>query len=237
MADQDEREDDDSAAERRLVQARQSIGRSFDELISRVGSSAPEQVEQSGEPEPVDQEEDDDLVDPPAAQHVGGEDDDLTQSPPPVATGGGVPADVEARLTAWVNARVEAAERRLELQSKALEAALGEEAVSARRAGEQVDAAREALIRATEIALRAVGESVEGAKAELSTAASERAETSLAETETRVRGLGSVLQDELRDTIVGSNQETLERAVGEATQRVRNEVELALREAREHRSG
>ena len=137
-----ERDDVDSAAEERLVRARQSISRSFDELISRVGSpsrpESPVTVEHQGPTEP---EEDDDLADPPAAARDF-EDDEIF---PPTPVGSAAVEGVEARLNALVNARVEAAERRLELQSKALEAALGEEAVSARRAAEQVEAAREAL--------------------------------------------------------------------------------------------
>src|SRR5687767_14652760 len=117
---------DEGNSEERISRAREAIDRSFAELASRGGSMP------SGAAPP-----------PPSPPPPAG--------PPPGGSGGGggdheferrVAAATEAidrRVHETVSARLGAAERRLELQSKALEAALGEEAVQARIAVEQIE--------------------------------------------------------------------------------------------------
>ena len=116
----------DDEAERRISRARSAIGKSFEELITRGERTT---------------------GDPPSSPRVGpgGPAPDVERPPPEAGSSDelapgsidAITASVERRVSAWVDGRVRAAERRLELQSEAFEAALGEEAVGARRATEQ----------------------------------------------------------------------------------------------------
>ena len=122
MAEPGERSDHEDEAERRIARARAAIGKSFEELIARSEAgpqtasppprppaAAPPDIEGSRvEPEAPTPP----LPPPPAGASEGADPDDIA-------------AVVERRVSAWVDGRVRAAERRLELQSEAFEAALG----------------------------------------------------------------------------------------------------------------
>ena len=151
MPEPGERTDPEREAERRIARARAAISSSFEELIDRGHRGA-------GQPPPA----------PPA-----------DPQPPGIEAGSGVPPAaggpaasvediviaVERRVSAWVDGRVQAAERRLELQSEAYAMALEEAEQRADslggatpgRAGVAADehlAAIDARLAATEATLR-----------------------------------------------------------------------------------
>ncbi len=206
MAEPEEHNDQEDEAELRIRRARSAIGKSFEELIARGERGAGS----SGAPSPdisvVRVEEDE--ADAPAA----GSADDIA-------------ASVERRVSAWVDGRVRAAERRLELQSEAFEAALGEEAVGARRATEQVEAVRRSLAAAADQALSEVSAAVQAGREELSGEVRDRVDAALKEAELRVRSLGTAMQDEFRTSVAEANRKRIDEEVGAAVAGLRETAE------------
>ena len=238
MAEPGERSDQEDDAERRIARARSAIGKSFEELIAR-GETAAKAVEPPGPWRRLSSR-------PPAdrrptsraprssrsrrrrrlaARRSGGR------------AGAGNPDDiaasVERRVSAWVDGRVRAAERRLELQSEAFEAALGEEAVGSRRATEQVEKVRKSLAVAADQALNEVATAVNDARDELNAEVRERVDAALAQAEVRVRALGTAMQDEFRSSVAEANQERVEDAVKAAAAGLQEAADRARSELRD----
>lgn len=139
---------DDDEAEQRIARARATIGKSFEELIARTENQAAElgtaplpAVGDPAEGAPPPSWE------PAAAAREGGHPAELAEGDVErrivEATAG-----IEARISEWVNGRVHAAERRLELQSQALEASLGQGAESAQHAIQEIERAKAELAEA-----------------------------------------------------------------------------------------
>lgn len=157
VAEPDERLGQEDDAERRIARARSAIGKSFEELIAR-GEAGATQSSGFGSDRPP------------------GPPPDIEAEPAPTVSAAGfgehgtvddIAASVESRISAWVEERVRAAERRLQLQSEAFEAALGDEVVGTRLATEQAEAARRSLAAAAERALVEVRAAAEAAAGEI----------------------------------------------------------------------
>ncbi len=210
MAEPGERLDQEDDAERRIARARSAIGKSFEELIARgeagtrpppgPGAAPPLRPDPPPDVEGQAFEPRDPAPGPPGPRQESGNPDDIA-------------ASVERRVSTWVDGRVRAAERRLELQSEAFEAALGEEAVGSRRAAEQIEKVRKSLATAADQALAEVATAVNDARDELNAEVRERVDTALAQAEIRVRALGTAMQDEFRSSVADANRERVEDAV------------------------
>ena len=96
-------------------------------------------------------------------------------------------AAIEDRVGQWVNVRVQTAERRLELQTEALQAALGEETEVAARTAEQIELSRQALIDGRTEALESVAAAVTEARSEATAQLGEQVAAAIAEAEARLR--------------------------------------------------
>lgn len=222
MADRGEKTDQGEEAERRIARARSAIGKSFEELIARGEDGSPT-------PEPVGTG----TTLPPDIEVFAGERKGIPAADvPPGASADDIAASVERRVSAWVDGRVRAAERRLELQSEAFEAALGEEAVGARRATEQVEAVRRSLAAAADQALTEVSAAVSDAREQLSGEVRERVDSALKEAELRVRSLGTAMQDEFRSSVLEANRMRIDEAVGDATAALHQAAEIEREDLR-----
>ena len=152
MSESGERTDPEREADRRIARARAAISSSFEELIDRG---------QRGTGQPRAPAPAAGTVVPDIEARSGGQ----PAAASPAVSIEDLTAAVEQRVSAWVDARVQAAERRLELQSEAYAMALEEAEQRARSlgdatqgqaggdAGEHV-AAIEARLAATEATLR-----------------------------------------------------------------------------------
>ena len=151
MSEPGERTDPEREADRRIARARAAISSSFEELIDRGQRG----VGQPRVPAPSAGRPAADIEAGSGAQPV---------AAPPAASIEDIVTAVEQRVSAWADARVQAAERRLELQSEAYAMALEEAEQRARSlgdaqgsAGGDADehlAAIEARLAATEAMLR-----------------------------------------------------------------------------------
>ena len=143
MSDESGAPGEGSSAEERMRRAREDLDRIVEDLVARTrsepGSSGP-------------------APDPDPYARVG---------PEPGGQVGAGADEIEARLTRTVEARVGAAERRLQLQAQALEAALGEEAQQARAAAEGLERMQASLDEDLEERKRAFREEAEGGVREI----------------------------------------------------------------------
>lgn len=130
-------------------------------------------------------------------------------------------AEIEARVSAWVASRVHAAERRLELQSAALEAALGEEARRVRDEGGGVEEARAAIAASAKRALADLATALDAARSEVAETSVERALEALAQAEGRVRRQGDRMEQELQRALERDLADVMERRIGSEIEAVR----------------
>lgn len=220
VTDPEDKADLRDEAERRIARAREMIGESFAQLS---GSGAPT-IEASawrpGSRQPA--------TDPaPASGGPGHGLEDLDRQ---IAAAGGV----EGRLAAWIDSRVRAAERRLELQSGALEAALGEEALQARLVAEQIEREREALQLATEDALRQVDSRGTELSERVATELRERSSISIGEAETRLRSEAGAEARRAADERVAEAERRLLRRIEAAQSDVERQIAAARAELERH---
>ena len=172
-------------AEQRIARARATIGKSFEELISRterqaaeLGSLPPAAPAEPAPAPPV----------PAPPGDPGGHPDALALAAVEERIERRLAAEsaaIEARVGEWVNARVQAAERRLELQSAGLEASLGQGTSVARDAVERLERMQADVAASAAEAIAAVGTAVETARSDLGLAVGERAE-SIGDVEARI---------------------------------------------------
>jgi hypothetical protein len=123
-----------------------------------------------------------------------------------------VAATVESRIGDRVDAKVRAAERRLELQAQALEGALGRDSEVVQGAIAQIQSWREELERAREEAVRSVTGAAEQARTEVATQIAERTLLTVKRAEERLRELGSVFEKQTVEGIVERGEAGVEAA-------------------------
>lgn len=211
--------------ELRIARARATIDRNFEELIHRAGGdpespprkpSPPPPETTSAHTEPATPV----ASDPPEAWGVVETEDQLE------ARVSAASAAIEQRIGEWVSSRVKAAERRLELQSSALEAALGRT---------QLDEASEALAGLREEAVAGATAEAEHAVAtglgELEKILTAYIEAGQGSARVEIEKRLSAATEQLARTVEERGRELeleLERRAGELTQRAAGELERAL---------
>jgi len=220
MSDRAEEPDDDESSEWRMRRARAAIDHSFEELVKRVE----EQVGAVTSTGPA--EVGVDRVASRGLQPGTGLDAALERRVAEAAE------SIDRRVGEMVSVRVRRAERRLELQAQALEAALGEEAVQARLAAEQIEQARSALAAASATALRELQDAVDGMK-EL--AAREQAEPTAMAVDEAAAPLADRSESEL-EAEVARLQTALEAVRAELSRRSIKRLEEAVGSALERRT-
>lgn len=189
-------------AEQRIARARATIGKSFEELISRTERQAAE----LGSPAPA----------PPAmplTEPIPAPPPDLDEHPDSLVLAAveerierrlaAESAAIEERVGEWVNARVQAAERRLELQSGALEASLGQGADRARAAVEEIERGQADLAASAAQAIADVSTAAEAARMDLGTAVGERATESLGDVEGRIETAEAAAIARMEEALAG----------------------------------
>lgn len=149
-----------------MQRAREAIDRSFEELAARSEQRA---AEAPGRLSPG----------PPAQPFPHTTNDALESRVAEAADA------IERRVGEMVSARLRSAERRLELQTQALEAALGEEAVQARLAAEQIEQVRDSLGATAAAALREVETAIGRMRERAAEDLNQRESASLAQAEAR----------------------------------------------------
>ncbi|HKJ35985.1 MAG TPA: hypothetical protein VKA36_05415, partial [Solirubrobacterales bacterium] len=127
---------------------------------------------------------------------------------------------IEQRVGEWVNDRVKSAERRLELQSEALEAALGEEAAEASKAVQAIDASRARLDQARDAALAAISATVDEARTQASAGVAEDLRESLQDACRKIDDLGTAVEGEAGKKLVDRARSETAAAIADAESRI-----------------